>query len=158
MTRIRAFPNPEFERKSVDDPIARAPSAYDRVDALAYLSKHVRSKMAQLVARAATLLGPDLRCPELLLPLIDSSGHELRVGLAGLALLGDPRAELKAYEMLEDPRVSLEEVETAVWTLMLLRALRVEKLPQHLRRPERRMVFNLVREAVRAADLGRWLY
>ena len=123
-----------------------------------YLAEQSGAGTLALLRQGAGLLGRSVRCPLLFRQLARSAESEHRLGgLASLALLGDSEAAEIALEWLTDPALPMAEVERALHVLLVLKRVRPDEWPAHIRSSRKLAMQRMWRDVVLAARQGRWL-
>ena len=154
-TTLRRRQNPHFVSTGDPDPIRAAKTVVDRVEALGTIMERSGSQLSGFVTPARRLLGNGLRDPRLLTPLLATDDRrEWRLGMAALALLGAPEAAAAARSVLRAHAPDPQDVESALFALLLLRTLDPTDIPDALGRGPCGAV---VRRARRAVRTGYWL-
>jgi hypothetical protein len=155
---LRRFSNPAHTHLRDPDPVRAASTCVDRVEGMIYLAEQSGAGTLALLRQGAGLLGRSVRCPLLFRQLARSAESEQRLGgLAALALLGEPDGAELALEWLDDSALPMAEVEGALYALLVLKRVRPDEWPAHIRSSRNPAMQRMWREVVLAARQGRWL-
>lgn len=156
---LARYPNPEYVGPNGQAPEEDHRVGLDRVEALIYLAERITSPLTSGLRRVQKVLGPDMRCPQILDRLYASgSSEDQRLALLGLALLGkDDEVRRHSFRLLEDVKVPYRLAEAAIRALLVTRQLREEHVDSWIALQDRPDLRGLLPPAKRFARAGAWL-